>query len=91
MSIRIRVAGLYGGRPLNEVFEEPYEDHDTPRKILERLDEKKALGRKFLSRLASRENVTILLNGKRLDCPEDLDKFLTDGDDISVLSAIAGG
>ncbi len=85
------MAGVFGGRPLNEVFDEPYEAHDTPRKIFARLDRRKALRRMSFARLASRGNVTILLNGERLDCPESLDENLTDGDDISVLAAIAGG
>jgi len=91
MAIRVRVAGLFLGRPLNKAFEEPLLGGDTPRKVLVRLDKKRVLGRNFFKRVLKRGNATFLLNGDRLTMPESSDKPLADGDEISVLSAIAGG
>ena len=91
MGIHIRVAGIFGGRPLNEMFEEPARENDTPKKVLARLDKRKAMGRKFFSGVVKGGRATLLLNGERLDSSEAMDRPLDDGDEISVISAIAGG
>jgi molybdopterin converting factor small subunit len=49
------------------------------------------LGRKFFKSVAKNGQATFLLNGDRMDLPESWDQPLNDGDEISVLSAIAGG
>lgn len=91
MAIRVKTSGVFFGQPLNEIFDEPFKDADTPKKVFGRLDKKKALGRKFFKGLIKDGRATFLLNGDRLDMPESLDKRLSDGDEISVVSAIAGG
>jgi len=91
MAIRVRVAGLFLGRPLNKTFEEPLTGDDTPRKVFVRLDRKKVLGRNFFKSVVKKGDATFLLNGDRLNMPEASDNPLHDGDEISVLSAIAGG
>jgi len=91
MSISIRVTGLFLGRPLNRTFKEGFRDKDTPKKIFARLDKKKVLGRRFFRGAIKSGLATFLLNGNRLDLPEALNDRLADGDEISVLSAIAGG
>ena len=91
MSIQIRVAGVFLGSPLNKTFEEPFRQNDTPKKILARLDKKKALGRRFFRSALKGGHATLLLNGDKLEIPEDLNRRLNEGDEISVLSAIAGG
>ena len=90
-SIRVRVTGVFTGRPINETFEEPFRQQDTLKRILARLDKKKVLGRRFFSSIVRNERAAFLLNGNRLDIPEALNKPLTVGDEISVISAIAGG
>ena len=91
MTIRVRVTGVFLGDPLNETFEEPSSKDDTPERVFARLDRRKVLGRKFFRRLAKSGRATFLLNGDRLEIPELSSKPLCDGDEISVLSAIAGG
>lgn len=91
MTIRVKVTGVFLGSPLNRTFEEPYIENDTPKKVFGRLDKKKALGRRFFKGLVKQGRATFLLNGDRLDIPERLDERLSEGDEISVLSAIAGG
>ena len=91
MGIHIRVAGVFGGTPLNETFEEPVKKNDTPKKILARLDKKKVMGRKFFRGVVKGGRATLLLNGERLDSSKAMDKTLADGDEISIISAIAGG
>ena len=91
MPIAVRVTGVFLGDPLNKSFEEVFREGDTPKKILSRLDKRKALGRKFFRSSLRSSRATFLLNGDRLEIPEALDTPLSDGDEISVLSAIAGG
>ena len=91
MAIRVRVAGLFLGRPLHETFEEPYTGDDTPKRVFARLDKRKVLGRNFFKAVAKRGEATFLLNGDRLNMPEASNMRLNEGDEISVLSAIAGG
>jgi molybdopterin converting factor small subunit len=91
MAIAVRVTGVFLGDPLNKTFEEPFRVGDTPEKILARLDKRKVLGRKFFRTSLKSSRATFLLNGDRLEIPDALNKPLSDGDEISVLSAIAGG
>jgi molybdopterin converting factor small subunit len=91
MSITVRVTGVFLGDPINKSFEEPFRAGDTPRKILVRLDKQKALGRRFFNGALKSSRATFLLNGDRLEIPDSLDEPLNDGDEISALSAIAGG
>jgi len=91
MPITVKVTGVFLGNPLNEAFEETFRGGDTPKKILSRLDRKKVLGRRFFSGVIKSGRATFLLNGDRLDIPDAINEPLADGDEISVLSAIAGG
>ncbi len=91
MSISVRVTGVFLGDPINKSFEAPFRAGDTPQKILARLDKQKALGRRFFNGALRSGRATFLLNGDRLEIPDSLNEPLTDGDEISVLSAIAGG
>ncbi len=91
MAIRIRVTGVFVGEPTNTTYETPFREGDTPKKVFARLDKEKALGRKFFKRVLKDGQATFLLNGDRLEIPEALSEPLSDGDEISVLSAIAGG
>jgi molybdopterin converting factor small subunit len=91
MPIAVRVTGVFLGDPLNKSFEEVFREGDTPKKILARLDKRKVLGRRFFRSSLRSSRATFLLNGDRLEIPDALNKPLADGDEISVLSAIAGG
>lgn len=91
MPITVRVSGIFLGDPLNETFEVPFRHKDTPKRVLARLDKKRALGRRFFHGALRSGRASFLLNGDRLEIPDALDQPLEEGDEISVLSAIAGG
>jgi hypothetical protein len=89
--VNVRVAGIFGGLPTNEVAEEQLQEGDTPYTMLKRLDKRKVFGRKIFSALIKRDAAIFLLNGNRLDPSELKLHKLAAGDEMSVLSAIAGG
>ncbi|RJP16645.1 MAG: hypothetical protein C4520_18175 [Candidatus Abyssobacteria bacterium SURF_5] len=89
--VKIRVAGIFSGLPMNELLEERYQAGDTPAALLGRLDKRKAVQRRFFSKVVKSGNGIFLLNGNRLELNDLKQKQLADGDEISVLSAIAGG
>ena len=95
MSITVRVTGVFIGDPVNKTIVHEFREGDTPKKILSRLDKDKTLGRelgrRFFGKALKSVRATFLLNGDRLEIPQELDRPLTEGDEISVLSAIAGG
>ncbi len=90
-TVKVRVAGVFAGAPLNEFREEPLLPDDTPARVLDRLDKRKAFGRKFFKGLRKDGRTIFLLNGDRLDPPELDEKSLKHDDEISVVAAIAGG
>jgi hypothetical protein len=90
-TVKVRVAGIFGGSPTNEATEERLQADDTPHTVLKRLDKKKLFGRKFFSVLMKRDSAIFLLNGNRLGPLELKLQKLSGGDELSVLSAIAGG
>jgi molybdopterin converting factor small subunit len=89
--ISIKVAGVFSGAPLNKSLQEPYFQGDTVKRVLERLDKRKVLGRRFFKQVMKQGRAVFLLNGDRLELPGSRTKPLNAGDEISVLSAIAGG
>ncbi|RJP66758.1 MAG: MoaD/ThiS family protein [Candidatus Abyssobacteria bacterium SURF_17] len=91
MTVKIKVAGVFSGQPLNRTFEEPLAKGDTLKRVLGRLDKKHVLGRKFFAKLLKQGSATLLLNGDRMEPPDALDYSLNEGDEISILSTIAGG
>lgn len=71
-------------------------DHDgleTLADMFARADKNKLLGRKFFKRLFAKKSplLTLLHNGKRLQLPQDLDKSVQDGDEITLLTPTMGG
>ena len=95
MSITVRVTGVFIGDPVNKAIVQEFKAGDTPKKILARLDKDRALrrelGRRFFGQALKSGRASFLLNGDRLEIPQELDRPLSEGDEISVLSAIAGG
>jgi hypothetical protein len=90
-AIKIRIAGVFSGEPMNELLEESLQPNDTPASVIIRLDKRKIFGRKFFKNLLDNDRAVFLLNGERLELETLRQLKLKSGDEISVLSAIAGG
>ncbi|GAB4344268.1 MAG: hypothetical protein Kow0099_23560 [Candidatus Abyssubacteria bacterium] len=90
-AIHIKVTGIFLGSPLNKSFEESYRHGDTVSHVLERLDKRKVLGRGFFKQLAKQGRAVFLLNGDRVESHDLSATPLKAGDEIAVLSTIAGG
>jgi len=91
--IKIHVAGIFDDKPVFVEGEIELKDDALLRDLFKKAD--KALGfkdRKYLRQVLSMAvPPTVLLNGDRLDLPEGFGHGLKDGDEVSLLSPIAGG
>lgn len=93
MAIRARIVGLFDGRSVNASGTVQLAEGDTAETFFQRADKALGLAREKPFRRAFRQGVrpTVLINGDRLEMPEEKDRVLRDGDEISVLLAVGGG
>ncbi len=92
MKVRVTIAGYFGDRALNASREVDLKDGSTVKDLLKAIDSQhlfdlpvgKALLRAAESRIA-------LVNGRSTPLADALKDRLGEGDDVSFLSAIAGG
>lgn len=93
MIVKVHIAGIFDDTPVFAEGEVELKDNADLRTLLKKAD--KALGfemQKYF-RLALRmdRQPTVLLNGDRLDLPGGFKHILRHGDEITVLSPMAGG
>ncbi len=89
-TVTVRVHAILQARICRETIEEPIFPGTTVRDVLRRLDDRKVLGRGFVSRLLGLpRRPRILLDGLPLDLPAGLSTPLMGGENISILSTLA--
>ena len=93
MIVKAHIAGIFEDAPIFAEGTVELKENADLKTFFKNAD--KALGfraRKYF-RLALRmdNQPTVLINGERLDLPEGFKHILRDGDEITVLSPIAGG
>ena len=59
--------------------------------LLKQLDKTGKYPKNYFAKLSNDGSVTLLINGKRYVFPDDKKVKLNDGDDITIISSIAGG
>ena len=92
MQITVSVIGIFEGKPLQFREAVSIDDNLTVEKLFKKLDkEAKPSKRFFRLQMSSAKPPTVMLNGIPLREKADLKRVLRDGDQISVLSSIAGG
>ncbi len=94
MKVKIRVAGVILGKAIKESFEHEIVDGASIEGLFKALDKdkKKRITKGFFTGLLTMPRPpSILLNGDRLVPSQDARKTLKDGDEIVILSPIAGG
>jgi len=90
--VKVRVAGFILGKSINESFEEEFKEGKSLEEIFKALNKGKRVGKGFFTGLMTKPgSISILLNGDRVVFPQDGQIKLKDGDEIAVLSPIAGG
>ncbi|MBI5586397.1 MAG: MoaD/ThiS family protein [Deltaproteobacteria bacterium] len=93
MKIRIRVAGFLGNRPLHLEGLVELEQGLSFKKILKPADRSPAFKNYPCLQEIFRQKIqpTVLINGDSLPLPEGLNYRLADGDEITIVTALAGG
>ena len=93
MKIKVKIAGMVERKLVNRVLEvEPEKDELNIGELLEFLDQKQELGKKFFKKMLKLPSPPVLLlNGENLDLKEGLRRRLSDGDEISLIMPMAGG
>lgn len=90
MNVIIRVAGLIGSLAINEEMSVELKDDSTLEDLFKKAD--KGLSEKFFKAMKKMGKFpTVLIDGDRIDLPEGYTHKLKDGDEVSVLTPIAGG
>jgi len=90
--VKVRIAGFILGKSINESFEEEITEGITLEEMFNVLNKQKRVGKGFFAGLLTKPgSISILLNGDRVVFPQDGQIKLKDGDEIAVLSPIAGG
>ena len=92
MKIRIRLVGFFEGKQVSDTIEQEVRDGILIKELFTALDKSGNFGKKFFKNLLARERPpVILVNGTRISLAEDFSKKLSEGDELSILSPLAGG
>ena len=91
--VRARIAGHYDGQPVDASGMVDLYDGDTVGKFFKKADAALGLKDRKPFKRAFKQGIrpVVLLNGDRLELPEESEYFLADGDEISVILTVAGG
>lgn len=92
MKVSVKLMFMLGTRMVNESFEEEVADGTTLERLFQQVDGSKRFKKKYFKEIFSAPRpAVVLLNGNRVEAPEELGEKLNEGDEVSVLSPIAGG
>jgi len=90
MEIKLLIHGIFIGRVIRLNTSVQLQDTAIFTELLEAI--RPQIGFDLLTRLKNgSENPVILLNGENLTLPNGLDQPLRNGDEVSILQAVAGG
>lgn len=90
MKLEVRILGLFSERFIRKNMTVDLPPEASLNDLFREAD-KKLGDRLFQSFVNKEKEPTILLNGRLLEIPKDLEEKLKDGDVLSVLSPVAGG
>ena len=93
ITVRIRILGPVNGRPVNASGTVKLKEGETVKNLFSRADAALGLREVKPFKKALRQGIrpVVLLNGDRLEIPEESGKRLADGDEVNVILTVAGG
>ena len=93
ITVQVKIAGPIDGKTITFSGTVDLRPGDSIKKLLKKADALPETKSHKPFRKAFRQGVrpVILLNGERIDYPEEKDRALKNGDEVSVIVAIAGG
>ena len=93
ITVRIRIVGPVNGQSVNASGTVQLKEGETVKNLFSRADDALGLrGKKpFKTVLKQGIRPVVLLNGDRLEIPEEGGKRLADGDEVNVILTVAGG
>jgi hypothetical protein len=93
ITVRIRIVGPVNGKSVNAAGTVQLKEGGTVKHLFSRADAALGLRDKRPFKKALRQGVrpVVLLNGDRLEIPEESGKRLADGDEVNVILTVAGG
>jgi molybdopterin converting factor small subunit len=93
ITVRIRILGPLSGRSVKASGTVQLKEGETVKKLFSRADAALGLRGEKPFKKALRQGIrpVVLLNGDRLEIPEESGKRLADGDEVNVILTVAGG
>lgn len=92
MKVKVSIVAFAGGKAINKILELELKEGSTLMDMFNFIEKRGDVDRGFFKTILSqRRPVTVLLNGMRVNLSEERKKNLSDGDEISIVSPIAGG
>ncbi|NNG08391.1 MAG: MoaD/ThiS family protein [Desulfobacteraceae bacterium] len=93
ITVRVRIVGPLGGLSVDTSGTIQLKAGDTVKRLFNRADAALGLRGQKPFKQAFRQGIrpVVLLNGDRLEIPEEGGRCLADGDEVSVILTVAGG
>lgn len=93
ITVRIRIVGPVNGQSVNASGRVQLKEGETVKNLFNRADAALGLRGQKPFKQALRQGIrpVVLLNGDRLEIPEESGKRLADGDEVNVILTVAGG
>jgi len=92
VKVKVSIVAFLGVKAVNKVLDVEISDGSTILDLFNKIEKDGEVEKEFFkTMLSQRRPVTVLINGERIDISKDKKRKLSNGDEISVVSPIAGG
>ncbi len=91
VKVKVTVGVFIEGKNMTREFELDLPEGVTLREVFICLDEKGSFPRNFFKKMMKDPRITLIHRGQRKDVPDDLSTKLENGDEVAIISSIAGG
>ena len=93
ITVRVRIVGPVDGQSVDAAGTIQLKAGDTVKRLFNRADAALGMRGQKPFKQAFRQGIrpVVLLNGDRLEIPEEAERCLADGDEVSVILTVAGG